>query len=392
MNGTDNACSVIWDLPRGAFFLEECWAYPPNYPFVFCLINQTVNSSRIGTASSYLHPWQPAQILAHSKNAIWIQWISKEGWILGWKNEEIHILSKQKRCPSSLELRSQRHGLCVLCFFQDLALTWPLTCHFYPCLALPARKSWPWRWDGLGAAPGGCWWKERLLPYLLAVGFLPLSGSRALCRSLQGGRRPHRTGKGPWNSHLLSSGLWGSTPWLAHSSPAQPGAGRLQRKGAKREGAINTTAAASECLSLVLPLGSVKVYTLQTPGLYRGLYAREFVIKWSWVLGCSFTINKPCILQWASYLALHYGLSCAPRWGSPVPMWGPFSHLWVNRLPWKLSLTSHQSQGQGQGEEACTWRLSASFYIVSRVRGAHLPHPNPSPSELPWPPFYHLSI
>ena len=32
-------------------------------------------------------------------------------------------------------------------------------------------------------------------------------------------------------------------------------------------------------VSLILPLGSVKVYTLQTPGLYRGLYAREFVIK-----------------------------------------------------------------------------------------------------------------
>ena len=113
-----------------------------------------MNSSRLGTESSYLHPWQPAQILACSKNAIWIQWISKEGWILGWKNEEIHILFKQKRCPSSLELRSQRHGLHVL---QDLGHTWPLTCHFSLCPALPARKSWPWWWDGLGAAPGRCW-------------------------------------------------------------------------------------------------------------------------------------------------------------------------------------------------------------------------------------------
>lgn len=134
------------------------------------------------------------------------------------------------------------------------------------------------RWSG--SCPRGLLVrKERSLPYLLAVGFLPLSGSRALCHSPQGGRRPHRTGKGPWNSPLLSLGLWGSTPWLSHSSPARPGAGRLQRKGAKREGAINTTAAASERLSLVLPLGPVKVYILQVPGLYSGLHAMEFVIK-----------------------------------------------------------------------------------------------------------------
>lgn len=77
--------------------------------------------------------------------------------------------------------------------------------------------------------------KGPLLPYLLAVWSSLLSGSRVPCRNLQGDRTPHQTGTGPWSSRLPSSGPWGNTPWLAHSLPVQPEAGRLRKKGGKRK-------------------------------------------------------------------------------------------------------------------------------------------------------------
>lgn len=56
----------------------------------------------------------------------------------------------------------------------------------------------------------------------------------------------------------------------------------------------------------------------------------------------------------ASYLALHYGWSCAPAEAGQCLCGAPFSH------PSPLeALTSHQLQGQGQGGGSLPLRLSA---------------------------------
>lgn len=182
-----------------------------------------------------------------------MQLLSEESWILGRKRQSIPYSICREEVPKLP--RTQTPGKCIDCVFSSssvLSPTWPLICHFCACLALHHESCPPGWEDPRSCQKGLMVRKHQLLLYLLAVGSLLLSGSRVLCHSLQGGRRPHQIGKGPWSSLLPSSGLWGNIPWLVHSLPAQPGAGRLQKKRERRENAINTTAAGSECLSLGL--------------------------------------------------------------------------------------------------------------------------------------------
>lgn len=240
------------DWRRQSMLPGRYWAQHPNHCFVFCLAHQSVSSSNIRATFSHPHPWCPAEILAHHKNSICIYWIREESWILDLKRQRIPYSIWREEVPKFPG--TQTPGKCMDCMFssfQSLAATWPPICHFCTCLALH-HASCPSQWEG----PRSCqrWLMTRkhpFLPYLLAVGSLLLSGSRVLCHSPQGGRRPHQTGKGPWSSPLPSSRLWGNTPWLVHSLPAQPGAGRLEKRE-RRENAINTVAVGSECLSLVL--------------------------------------------------------------------------------------------------------------------------------------------
>lgn len=244
-NGPGNAGSKKWDLTRE---VRACFQYDAEL-------------STKGSRSYSVWPtgvWGPHKygrcLLIYipgtqhkswhkTKNSVCIYWVSGESWLLDWKNpKEFHILF-ERRCPSSLEPRPQ-------------ANTWTVYAPHFRSWATPGpaiHDSCAPRWGGLwGCQRGLPVRKHQSPPYLLAVGSLLLSGSRVLCHSLQGGRRPHQTGKGPWSSLLPSSGLWGNTPWLARSSPAQPAAGRLRRKGEGRENAM-TQRTLNGSLWFVLP-------------------------------------------------------------------------------------------------------------------------------------------